>query len=276
MSAPSSPWQTLRGQVATLAWREAGRTLGGKQVVAMVLLASMPVLIAGLRALFLPDSQRSQIASGTAELAQVFHYVFLRLVVFFGCAFLFVRLFRGEILERSLHFVFLAPIERRIVVLGKYLGGLVSALILFLPALVLTWVLYFLPYGSSTLVSHLTTGPGARHLLSYLIVVAIGTVGYGALFLLAGLFFRNPMVPAVVLLGWEMLTPFMPTFLKGISVTYYLSALYPVPVLHGPFALMSKPWPAPLAVLFLLAATAVLLWVAGRKARRLEITYSVD
>src|SRR5262249_50540060 len=44
--------------------------------------------------------------------AGVFQFFFLRLAVFFGCLGIFMNLFRGEILDRSLHFYFLAPIRR--------------------------------------------------------------------------------------------------------------------------------------------------------------------
>ena len=276
MSPSDSPWPARRAQITSLARRELGRVLGGRQALGLILLVATPVLIAGLRAVFMPEAQRAQLATGTSELAQVFHYFVLRLVVFFGCAFLFVRLFRGEILERSLHFVFLVPIERRVVVIGKYLGGVVAALALLLPAALATSVIYLLPYGSDALLRHLASGVGIGQVVRYLAAVVLATVAYGALFLLAGLFFRNPMVPAVLFLSWEMLTPFLPTFLKGLSVTYYLSSLYPVPVIHGPFAFMSTPLPIPVSVVILVAATAAMLWVAGVQAARLEITYSVD
>ncbi len=51
--------------------------------------------------------------------AGVFQFFFLRLAVFFGCLGIFMNLFRGEILDRSLHFYFLAPIRREVLMLGK-------------------------------------------------------------------------------------------------------------------------------------------------------------
>ena len=48
--------------------------------------------------------------------ASVFQFFFLRLAVFFGCLGIFMNLFRGEVLDRSLHFYFLAPIRREFLV----------------------------------------------------------------------------------------------------------------------------------------------------------------
>jgi ABC-type transport system involved in multi-copper enzyme maturation permease subunit len=58
--------------------------------------------------------------------AGVFQFFFLRLAIFFGCLGIFMNLFRGEILDRSLHFYFLAPIRREVLMTGKFLAGLLA------------------------------------------------------------------------------------------------------------------------------------------------------
>jgi len=64
-------------------------------------------------------------------------------------------------------------------------------------------------------------------------------VGYGAVFLMSGLFFRNPMIPAAVVMVWENINPFLPTFLKKISVIFYLKNLCPVEIpIPPPFNVM--------------------------------------
>jgi hypothetical protein len=99
---------------------------------------------------------------------------------------------------------------------------------------------------------------------------------YGALFMLAGLYFKNPMVPAILFLGWEALTPFLPAFLKALSIVHYLVSFMPVPVTLGAFALLSRPvaWWLALPALFILASA--LVFIAARVARGLEVTYSAD
>ena len=81
------------------------------------------------------------------------------------------------------------------------------------------------------------SGTGIAHLASYLLIVVLACFAYGALFMLAGLFFKNPMVPAILFLGWETMTPFLPTFLKVLSFVHYLVSFAPVPVNLGAFAL---------------------------------------
>ena len=84
------------------------------------------------------------------------------------------------------------------------------------------------------------------------------------------------MIPAITFLGWEILTPFLPAALKALSLVHYLGSLSPVPVSQGPFALLATPVPAWLAITGLLGFSAAMLAVASWKAKRLEITYSVD
>jgi ABC-type transport system involved in multi-copper enzyme maturation permease subunit len=268
-------WPLWRRQITVLAKQEIGRSLFSKRSLAVYLLAAMPIALALLRALFLPDSQRGHPTHTTTEFAQVFHFFLLRFIVFFSAALIFVKLFRGEILERSLHYHLLAPVKREVLAVGKYIGGLLASGAMLGATVVLTTVLFYLPHGSAGL-AHLMSASGLGELFAYLVTTVLACAAYGALFLLAGLFFKNPMVPAVLFLGWEVLTPFLPGFLKLLSVVHYLGSLEPVPISQGPFALMAQPVPEWLAVIALVAISVGLLALSTWKARGLEITYSTE
>src|SRR5207248_11316775 len=67
----------------------------------------------------------------TFVFAAVFQYYYLRLAVFFGCLGIFMNLFRGEMLDKTLHFWFLAPARREVLLAGKYLAGLIAAIAIF-------------------------------------------------------------------------------------------------------------------------------------------------
>ena len=58
--------------------------------------------------------------------ATSFQFYFLRLAVFFGCVGIFINLFRGEMLSKSLHFYMLTPMRREVLLAGKYLAGLLA------------------------------------------------------------------------------------------------------------------------------------------------------
>ncbi|HXE30865.1 MAG TPA: ABC transporter permease subunit, partial [Terriglobales bacterium] len=148
--------------------------------------------------------------------ASVFQFFYLRLAVFFGCLGIFMNLFRGELLDKSLHFYFLAPVRREVVMAGKFLAGLTAAVVIFTAS-----------EGLQTAILAAQTGHGLAHVGTYLGVTVLACLGYGAVFLAAGLLFKNPIVPAAALLIWESLVPFLPALLKKISVIYYLTQLCP-------------------------------------------------
>ncbi len=226
---------------------------------------------------------RDTIAQDTLIYASIFQFFFLRLAIFFGCVGVFTNLFRGELLDRSLHYYLLTPLRREILVVGKYLAGLVATVVIFVTSAALQmWTLSWHFTGAE--ISEYLNGSGWGHVLSYLGVTAAACVGYGSLFLAAGLFFKNPIIPAALVEGWESLNLFLPAALKKISVIYYLQSL--CPVVAAPDEKMNQylkmlinaaePVSAPVAILGLLAVTGLVLVVAGRKARRLEINYSTD
>ena len=261
--------------MGAVAGNEIQRTLFGRRGLAVYLLVAMPLALMLLRALFMPGSLRAKPTQATTEFAEMFYFFFLRFVVFFANALIFVRLFRGEILEKSFHYTLLAPLRREVLVLGKYLGGVLSAIFFLVPATALTYALVYLPHGSAGL-QLVLSGEGLSNLASYLLIVVLSCFAYGAFFMLAGLFFKNPMVPAVLFLGWETLTPFLPPLLKTLSIVHYLASFMPVPVTLGAFALLSMPvawWVALLTLCFLSSA---LVFVATRVAHGLEVTYSAD
>ena len=208
--------------------------------------------------------------------AALFLFFYLRATIFFGCMGIFSNLFRGEMLEKTLHYYFLTPMRRELLVAGKYLAGLAVALTLFVgstAAAFLTLSRHFGPAWSD----YLYHGPGLSQLGSYMLVAALGCVGYGAVFLMCGLLFRNPLIPAAVVFVWENLNPFLPSLLKKISIIFYLKSLCPVEVpVPPPFSVMvveSDPTPMWIAVPGLLAVAAILLMYSAISARQTEINY---
>ena len=113
-------------------------------------------------------------------------------------------------------------------------------------------------------------------LFTYAGITLLACIGYGAFFIVVGLFFRNPIIPALALYGWEWLNFLLPPVLKKISVIHYLNSLVPVPLSEGPFAVVAEPTPAWISVPGLLIVTLLVLFVASRRIRRMEIRYGSD
>ncbi len=215
--------------------------------------------------------------------AGVFQYFYLRLAIFFGCLGIFMNLFRGEMLDKTLHFWFLAPVRREVLLVGKYGAGLVAAAVIFGGGTILTFFAMLWSLDPAD-VQAFWQGVGPGQLFWYTTAAVLGCVGYGSVFLAAGLLLRNPIVPAAVILLWESINGFLPAVLQKLSVLYYLQSLCPLPppVDPGTPALMrlllspAEPAPAAWAILGLLGVTALVLLVASRAVKRLEVNYSTD
>ena len=182
--------------------------------------------------------------------------------------------------ERTLHFYFLAPIRKEVLIFGKYMAGLITAVFFFCGSIVLCFVGMYAHWRSHELRAFLIDGPGLGHLLGYVGITALGCMAYGALFLWLGIRYKNPVIPAVSLLFWESLNIFLPSWLKKVSILYYLRSLAPVdPNLFGPgalFAGVADPASLPVALFGVFAITFGLLVLAVKELRRAEISYSSD
>jgi ABC-type transport system involved in multi-copper enzyme maturation permease subunit len=215
--------------------------------------------------------------------AAMYQTYFLHLGIFFGCVGIFSNLFRGEMLEKTLHYYFLTPLRREVLVAGKYLTGVLIALILFVGSVLASFVLIGYHQGGAWS-DFLLHGAGFSQVATYAMVAALAVLGYGAVFLASGLLVRNPMIPAAAVWVWENLNPFLPSFLKKVSIIFYLKNLSPVNVLPdipgagGNFfsflATEAEPAPAWMAVTGLLVVTLLILTYTAVSARRAEINYS--
>ncbi len=215
--------------------------------------------------------------------AFVFHNFYLRLAIFFGCLGIFMNLFRGEMLDKTLHYWFLVPARREVLLIGQYLAGLVAAVAIFTTGAWTSYAAMLWPQDPAELAAFWQS-QGPSHALQYAAAAALGCVGYGSVFLAAGVLLRNPIVPAMVILLWEGVIGMLPAALQKLSVLYYLQSLtpHPVPMDSGAPLLIrllmapAEPPSIAVAVLGLFSVTALVLWIASRTVRRLEIDYGTD
>lgn len=271
------PWRLRLRQIRVVVALEWRKHLADRRSLWVYLLALSPVVLMGLMALIATGQGSTSSVGSVAEVyGQIFEGLILRGVVYLGCVGIFMALFRGEVLQGSLHYYLLAPIHRETLVVGKYLSGLLVAVPVFGLSAVLTLIVTYVPFALANGERELLAELLIRHGAVYLGIVVLACLGYGAVFLAAGLFFRNPILPAAVILGWEYINFLLPPVLKRLSIVYYLRSLRPVAISEGPFALLTDPTPAWLAVSGLLAVTLLLVVLAAVGSRRLEIDYGSE
>jgi ABC-type transport system involved in multi-copper enzyme maturation permease subunit len=276
----ASSWGLWLRQIGAIMRLELAKNFFSRRSILIYLIAFLPLFPLMILALVRPDNDDLSFNNLGKVYAVLYHSLILRTVVFFGCAWIFMNLFRGEIVDRSLHYYFLSAVRREVLVVGKYLSGLVTSVVLFTATTVVAMLLLYFPHFYSQSLRYFTEGRGLGQLLSYAGITMLACLGYGAFFLVVGLFIRNPIIPALVLYGWEWLNFLLPPFLKKLSVIHYLNSLAPIPVSsaikEGPLAVVAEPTPAWISIPSMLLVTLIVLAVAAYRTRKMEIRYGND
>jgi len=284
MSFSRLPWALWRAQILALLRLEVKKSFWTRRGAWIYLLAFAPaVLYAAHSFIELKNGGRGDLGEDTHIFATVFQFFFLRLAIFFGCVGIFVNLFRGEVLDKSLHYYFLAPLRREVLVVGKFLSGLLAASVIFCSSTLLQFIALYCYFSSNTIQNYLFHGHGLQHLAAYLGVTLLACVGYGSVFLAAGLLFRNPLIVTVIILLWEAVNGFLPALLQKVSVIFYLKSLCPVAIpesissergnILSLIAVNPTPATPATAILGLLVLCAAVLALSTRQVRRLQIDY---
>jgi ABC-type transport system involved in multi-copper enzyme maturation permease subunit len=259
-------------QTAAIARFELKRFLLARRWIGIYVLALAPVILMYARSrMRVPGDSVSAVAS--QGFAVVFQFI-VEFGIFISCAVVFSQLFRGDILEKTLHFPLLAPARREVIAAGKYLAGVMLVGTLFSVSTAGALLLRFSATADFT--AFFFEGPGWTHLLRYVIVAVLASVGYGAVFLLVGLVFKNPGPPALFLLGWESFNFALPSVLQRFSIIHYLTPIVPVQLDRGPFAIVTDQTAPILGIPVVLTFAAVLVLVAGLFLRTVEVTYSAE
>ena len=253
---------------------ELKRLVRGQEGRAALFFAATPFLLA-----LLAGTARGVVVSPgrvEKELAFVFQNLVLQGTLYFGTLFVFGGLLRGEQIGKTLHHLFLAPVRREVVLLGKYLAALAVTAVAFGGFVALAYLTLLSHTGKAAAAAHLGSGGGAGRLLAYVLVSALACAGYGAVFLAFGQWVKNPILPALVFWGWEHVSFLLPAVLKRIGLIHDLLSLTPVQVPAGFLAVLGEPLPAWIAIPAPLLLASALLVLSCWKVRRTEVDYGVE
>ena len=275
-------WNLWRSQVSAILRLEIKKNFLARRGLWIYLLAVAPTVLLWAHAfLNLRDGRKCDLGRDSLIFATIFQFFYLRLAIFFGCVGVFMKLFRGEMIEKSLHYYLLAPVRREVLLVGKYLAGVLTTSVIFCTATALSLAAILAHAPRQAAEQYLFAGGGVGHVLSYIGTAALACVGYGGVFLVMGFLFRNPMVPAALVLIWESMNPFLPAMLKKISVIF-LSAIT-VPDTGRRRRAILRFWrcwrnrlPLTSRCPGLLLLTAAGLFLAARQVRKLEINYGTE
>ena len=266
MNAARQAWAVARMELRRgVSWRSLW----------VILMAFAPVVVIAAHVI---EDHSHHFEEETLILNGIVQIYYIRCGIFFGCLGIFLRLVRGEMAERTLHYLFLAPLRREALLVGKFLAGVLTTVLVFGTGVLSAFLLMYGHLGEGRM--FLLHGAGLAHLRLDLLVVLLACLGYGAVFLAFSLLFKNPVVPAVMLAFWEGVNGALPAWLKHLSVTFYLKPLFPVELpmkgILSLFTVVAEPTPRWLAVTGLFVFTSLVVTFACWRMRRIEVSYSSD
>jgi ABC-2 type transport system permease protein len=225
----------------------------------MAALVALPVVFAGLYRLVLAAKTGVQPITPQDLYAVIVSIYWIRNVLPLAALFFATSLVADEVEGRTLTYLITRPLTRSSIFVGKFVAYLATTLILTLPACVITFFLLLSARGFSAV------GAAAGDLFRDLAVVTLTLLVYGALFALAGVVLKRPVIPGLMFLyGWELLAN-LPGYLPRLTLTAWLRSLVTHrPAQEGLAGLFEQVLPGTQAVGVLVVATAVFLFAAAR------------
>lgn len=210
--------------------------------------------------------------TGPAIFGMMIWVLYLRFIVPVLGVFYGTSLMADEVEDKTITYLFVRPIRRGSVLVGKYLAYLACTVFVVLPSVMLVYLLIVPLQGS--------LGASFLDLVKDLLLLALGLAAYGAVFAFIGAKYKRPLIVGLVFIfGWEQAALAFPGYMKKFTVAYYLQGLVPhampndgvVSLLQGIF----RDSPGLFGSLFWLAAIwAVFLglaaWVVERREYVLE------
>ena len=205
------------GAAAVFQWRLQWRR---RKLRGTLLLGLLPVAFAAFLAVL--KLQGSVQTLGTDALSRLLATLYMQILLVVVPLIYGTALVAQEAEARTLPFLLVRPLSRASLLLGKFLGSWAVACMLLCGS--------FLVAIPLLLGADRFAGAGAwlAHLPRYLFLLCLGALSYGTLFTLVGLLFRRPALVGLFLaFGWEAAIPYLPGWIKNLTVRHHLSALLP-------------------------------------------------
>jgi hypothetical protein len=252
-----------------------GQMLWSRRSLFLALVAAAPIALASLirfaatiEPAALPQINGQRL-DGSVLFGLMIWFLYVRFIVPVLGMFYGIGLIADEVDDKTITYLFIRPIPRSAVLLGKYLAYVVCTILLVLPSVVIVYFL-IVPIGGGSV------GGAFLAFVTDLGVLALGIAAYGALFGWVGTRLKRPLVIGLVFVfGWEPGVLLFPGYLKRATIAYYLQGLVPhsMPQDSAVSVLLQVFQEIPSAALSLGALAGVTLvgiWLAARATESRE------
>jgi ABC-2 type transport system permease protein len=225
-------------------------------IVGLALLARLVLDYNWVRAPFTPSQAFSTLMS-----TAVIHFLVVFVTLFYGTA-----LISDEVEGKTITYLFVRPIPKPIVMLGKYLALMWISATLVLPPILLSYAVLYVRSDLGPLLEDSVT------LAKDLGICALALAAYGAMFALIGAWLRHSILAGLLYgFGWEGIISYLPGFTRKLTVTHYIQSIFPHDDTAGAIAmLVGERTPPVEAVTTLVLLAALFLALAALVLREKE------
>lgn len=197
------------------------RMLHSRRTVIMGLLSLIPVVLA-LFAVAFVTLRQSVGQTGFGLATELFNSIFLHFLLLAVTLFYGTSLIGDEVDDKTITYLFVRPVPRATIYLGKFLSGVLMGSILILPSAALTFSILSMLDPASEVTAHLSI------FAQDMMILLLGTAVYCSVYGFLGAYFKHPLLIGIIFtLVWESVVTYIPGYIHRFTVLHYLQSLLP-------------------------------------------------
>jgi len=198
-----------------------GRMIHSRRTMIMALLALLPIVLAIFAvAVVTVRQQVGQTGFGLAT--EQFNLIFLHFLLLVVTLFYGTSLLGDEIDDKTITYLFVRPVPRATIYLGKFLSGVLMASLLVLPSAIVTFGILSTLDPPSEVFAHVPI------FAQDLVILILGTAVYCSVYGFLGTYFKYPLLIGIIFtLVWESVVTYIPGYIHRFTVLHYLQSLLP-------------------------------------------------
>lgn len=154
---------------------------------------------------------------GTLMATSVVRFLVIFVTLFYGTA-----LISEEVEGKTLTYLFMRPIAKPSIMIGKYLALTWIGAIMVLPTVILSYLILYLRYDMMPFFQDI--GILGRDIP----VILLALLAYGAFFAFLGAALKHSiLVGLIYAFGWEGFVGILPGFTRKLTITHYVQSIFP-------------------------------------------------
>ncbi len=198
---------------------------------------------------------------GTLMSTAVVHFLVVFVTLFYGTA-----LISEEVENKTLTYLFVRPIAKPVIMVGKFLALVWIGSVLVLPTIFFSYLILYV---------RMDLGPFWEDMPTMgkdLGIIFLALLAYGSFFALLGAWLKHSLLFGLLYaFGWEAIISYLPGFTRKLTITHYIQSIFPHDDTSAAIAMMIGERTPPLeSVITLVLLAALFLATASLILREKE------